>query len=118
MFFQNRPGCRANLGYSVYALRALLNSLATLVGYEAHEGQAVTADWASSATASKMSEWRDKGMQLKEEMERIAEETSAQEYARIMHEVRFPSGNYAPSGDDNTCVSGIASRFAQLRQRG
>ncbi|OCH95411.1 UPF0061-domain-containing protein [Obba rivulosa] len=83
---EGRYAYKAQPTMIVYALRALLNSLAPLVGYESYEGYAVPPGWASSATAAKMSEWRDKGMQLKEEMERVAEEVSAMEYGRLMHQ--------------------------------
>ncbi|EMD34084.1 hypothetical protein CERSUDRAFT_117594 [Gelatoporia subvermispora B] len=82
---EGRYAYKAQPTMIVFALRALLNSLAPLVGYEAHEGHAIPPDWSSSVTAAKLSEWRDKGMQLKEEMERIVEEVSAAEYGKLMH---------------------------------
>ncbi|PCH42278.1 UPF0061-domain-containing protein [Wolfiporia cocos MD-104 SS10] len=69
----------------VYALRALLNALAPLVGAEADKGTAVSPGWADSATPEELADWRARGMELKDEIERVAQETCAVEYGRLMH---------------------------------
>ena len=45
--------------------------------------------WAEDASEDKIKEWSKRGIELvKEEMERVAEETCAVEYGRHMHKVR------------------------------
>ncbi|CAA7266939.1 unnamed protein product [Cyclocybe aegerita] len=69
----------------IYAVRALLNSLAPLIGAEAElEGRAVSAGWATDAPAKKLDAWTRKGQELRDEMERITQETAAVEYGRLM----------------------------------
>ncbi|KAH9902803.1 hypothetical protein C8Q73DRAFT_742083 [Cubamyces lactineus] len=71
----------------IYALRALLNALAPLIGAE-HErgGKAVSPGWADSASPEQLKTWTDSGLALtKDEMERVAEEACAVEYGRLMH---------------------------------
>lgn len=82
---------------SIYALRALLNALSPLIGAEDElGGKAVLPGWANNASKDKVQEWSERGIELvKEEMERIAEETCAVEYGRLMHKVRFPASQYA-----------------------
>ncbi|KAF8656791.1 hypothetical protein AX16_002343 [Volvariella volvacea WC 439] len=69
----------------VYALRALLNALAPLIGAEIeNDNKAVTQEWAQSASAEKINEWRDKGLELKDQMEKLIQQVSADEYGRLM----------------------------------
>ncbi|KAJ3506119.1 hypothetical protein NLJ89_g7048 [Agrocybe chaxingu] len=69
----------------IYAVRALLNSLAPLIGAEAElQGKAVSAGWATDAPAEKLDAWTRKGQELRDEMERITQETAAVEYGRLM----------------------------------
>lgn len=73
---------------SIYALRALLNSLAPLIGAEAEQGKAVSPGWADNASDEKIEEWNAKGVQLvQDEMEKVAQQTMAVEYGRLMRKV-------------------------------
>ncbi|RPD75172.1 UPF0061-domain-containing protein [Lentinus tigrinus ALCF2SS1-7] len=71
----------------IHALRSLLNSLAPIIGAEdSLGGKAVSPGWAEDASEDKIKEWSKRGIELvKEEMERVAEETCAVEYGRLMH---------------------------------
>ncbi|KZT07649.1 UPF0061-domain-containing protein [Laetiporus sulphureus 93-53] len=70
----------------IYALRALLNALSPLIGAEAERGKAVPPGWADDVPEEKLDELRKQGMELvNDEMVRIAQETCAAEYARLMH---------------------------------
>jgi uncharacterized protein YdiU (UPF0061 family) len=74
---------------SVYALRALLNSLAPIIGAEANlEGKAVPAGWAEGTSQEQVAEWQQKGVSLvKDEMEHLIRDVTAQEYGRLMRKV-------------------------------
>ncbi|TFK87969.1 UPF0061-domain-containing protein [Polyporus arcularius HHB13444] len=71
----------------IHALRSLLNALAPLIGAEDElGGNAVSPGWAEDASEDIIGEWSKRGIALvKEEMERVAEETCAVEYGRLMH---------------------------------
>ncbi|KAI0368725.1 UPF0061-domain-containing protein [Pilatotrama ljubarskyi] len=71
----------------IYALRALLNALAPLIGAEDElGGKAVSPGWADNASPEQIKAWTDRGIRLvKEDMERIAEEACAVEYGKLMH---------------------------------
>ncbi|KAI0671584.1 hypothetical protein C8Q78DRAFT_973334 [Trametes maxima] len=71
----------------IYALRSLLNALSPLIGAEDElGGKALSPGLADDASPDKIKEWSERGSQLvKEDMERIAEETCAVEYGRLMH---------------------------------
>ncbi|KLO17399.1 UPF0061-domain-containing protein [Schizopora paradoxa] len=62
----------------VFALNALLRSLAPLIGAEEELGSAVKSGWAADASPEKLEEWRAKGLsleaELKAEIERVFEE--------------------------------------------
>nr|VWO99782.1 MFS domain-containing protein [Ganoderma boninense] len=68
-------------------MRALLNALSPLIGAENElGGKAVSPGWAEKASKEQVQEWSKRGTELvKEEMERIVEETCAVEYGRLMH---------------------------------
>ncbi|KAF8896242.1 hypothetical protein BD779DRAFT_1494772 [Infundibulicybe gibba] len=68
----------------IYALRALLNALAPLIGAEAKSGAAMTAQWADNASPEQIEGWRSAGMELKDELERTMQETTSIEYGRLM----------------------------------
>ncbi|KAH7928231.1 UPF0061-domain-containing protein [Leucogyrophana mollusca] len=69
----------------IYACRALLQALSPLIGAEVQLGKAVTAGWADDASPETITEWRKTGTELvKDEMERIIEETCAVEYGSLM----------------------------------
>ncbi len=82
---------------SIHALRSLLNALAPLIGAEDElGGKAVSPGWAEDASEDRIGEWSKRGIALvKEEMERVAEETCAVEYGRLMHKVRPDSASLA-----------------------
>ncbi|EGN98915.1 hypothetical protein SERLA73DRAFT_181640 [Serpula lacrymans var. lacrymans S7.3] len=68
----------------VYACRALLRALSPLIGAEANLRKAVSPGWAQDVSDEKITEWRNAGTELvKDEMEKILEETCAVEYGRL-----------------------------------
>ncbi|OBZ72114.1 hypothetical protein A0H81_07825 [Grifola frondosa] len=71
----------------IYALRALLNALAPLIGAEAElGGKAVSRGWADDASPEKLAAWRKSGLDLvKQDMETATVEICAAEYSRLMH---------------------------------
>ncbi|KAF8969247.1 hypothetical protein BDZ97DRAFT_1915590 [Flammula alnicola] len=70
----------------VYAVRALLDALAPLIGAEAElGGKAVSAGWADEATPEKIEEWRKKAQELlRDEADKVVQETTAVDYGRLM----------------------------------
>ncbi|KAF8812987.1 UPF0061-domain-containing protein [Phlegmacium glaucopus] len=69
----------------VYALRALLNALAPLIGAEEElGGMAVSAGWAEDAGSDKLASWTKKGLELGSELDRTTQETTAVEYGHLM----------------------------------
>ncbi|KDQ24885.1 hypothetical protein PLEOSDRAFT_1113988 [Pleurotus ostreatus PC15] len=70
----------------IYALRALLNALAPLIGAEMElGGKAVAAGWADGVSSDKINEWRENAVDaVKDEMERVMQETTSQEYSQLM----------------------------------
>ena len=73
----------------VYALRALLNALAPLIGAEEElGGKAVSAGWAEGADSDKLASWTKKGLELATELGRTTQETTAVEYGYLMRKVR------------------------------
>jgi hypothetical protein len=73
----------------IYALRALLDALAPLIGAESELQKAVEKGWAHDAPEDKLKEWTDKGLENRDEVERIVQQTAAEEYARLLRKVRF-----------------------------
>lgn len=79
--------------YSLFALRSLLDALAPLIGAEAEFGKALPPGWTEEIPSGKINEWRKRGIELvEEELEKVAIETSAAEYGRLMHKVRMRPG--------------------------
>ncbi|GAW09091.1 UPF0061-domain-containing protein [Lentinula edodes] len=69
----------------MFALRALLNSLAPLIGAEMESGKAVSSDWASSASNEKIDEWRQHATSaIKDEMETVFQEICSTENGALM----------------------------------
>lgn len=69
----------------IYALRALLTSLAPLIGAEVESGGAVSAGWADDASDEQLDAWRKNGLEhVQDDLERIAQETMSVEYGRLM----------------------------------
>ncbi|KAI0303734.1 UPF0061-domain-containing protein [Multifurca ochricompacta] len=72
----------------LYALRALLNALAPLIGAEAELGdRAVSAGWGKDAKKDKVTEWSSKGVTLvKEELESLFQREYEVEYNARMRQ--------------------------------
>jgi len=70
----------------VYALRALLNSLAPIIGAEDNlGGKAVSAGWVEDTSQEQIAEWQQKGVLLvKDELEHLIRDVIAREYRRLM----------------------------------
>ncbi|KAF9484347.1 UPF0061-domain-containing protein [Pholiota conissans] len=70
----------------VYAIRALLNSLAPLIGAEAElGGKAVSAGWGDDVPSEKIEEWTKKGTDLlRDEVDKVVQQTAATEYGRLL----------------------------------
>jgi|SRR6266576_709550 len=69
---------------SVYAIQALLNSLAPLVGAESSLGKAVSPGWADNASEEQLKEWRKKGLEMQDELVKLTQEVTAKEYGKLM----------------------------------
>lgn len=65
----------------------MLNALSPLIGAEAELGTAVSSGWAEGVDQEKISEWSKKGLELRDEMDRIAQETAAVEYGKRLRKV-------------------------------
>ena len=72
----------------VYALRALLTSLAPLIGAEAETGKAVLPGWDANIPNEKILEWTKTGMELEGEMQKKIMQVFHTEFLRIMRKVR------------------------------
>ncbi|KAJ4479983.1 hypothetical protein J3R30DRAFT_3467167 [Lentinula aciculospora] len=69
----------------MFALRALLNSLAPLIGTEMESGTAVSTDWASSVSSEKINEWRQHAISaIQDEMEAVFQEVCSAENGVLM----------------------------------
>ena len=75
--------------FRLYALRALLNALAPIIGAEAASGnKAVVPGWANNASSEQITEWSKEGNKLiLQELEDLFQKTCAEEYRRIMNKV-------------------------------
>ncbi|KAH9945264.1 uncharacterized protein BXZ73DRAFT_96251 [Epithele typhae] len=71
----------------VFALRALLDALAPLIGAEDElGGKAVSPGWATDASEDNIKAWTERGRDLvKPQLEHIATEDCAVEYSRLIH---------------------------------
>ncbi|KAF9466573.1 hypothetical protein BDZ94DRAFT_1280842 [Collybia nuda] len=69
----------------LFALRALLNSLAPLIGAENEfGGKAVSPGWAENVSIEKLEEWKNSGLKLQSELERLFQEVTSNEYDKLM----------------------------------
>uniref|UniRef100_A0A0W0FFL1 Selenoprotein O n=1 Tax=Moniliophthora roreri TaxID=221103 RepID=A0A0W0FFL1_MONRR len=69
----------------IFALRALLNALAPLIGYEHTASKPAKANWAVNASEEQIDEWRQAGINnTKDEVEKVAQEVMSVEYGRLM----------------------------------
>ena len=69
---------------SVYAMQALLNSLAPLVGAESSLGKAVSQGWADDASEEQLEAWRSKGLEMQDELVKVTQQVAATEYGILM----------------------------------
>jgi hypothetical protein len=75
------------LRFRIYALRALLASLAPLIGAEAETGKAVLPGWDANIPNEKILEWTKTGMELEGEMQEQIMQVFRIEFLRIMRKV-------------------------------
>lgn len=77
---------------SIYALRALVDALAPLLGAEVEAGnKAVSEQWAKDASQERIKAWTEKGKEINDEVTRVMQETTSFEYGRLMRKVRWES---------------------------
>ena len=68
----------------------MLDSLAPLIGAESELGdKAVSKGWADGASKEKLEEWKREGLKLRDELDRVAQETISVEYGRLMRKVSW-----------------------------
>jgi hypothetical protein len=66
-----------------------------LIGAEAElGGKAVCAGWADGSSTEKIEEWTNEGLKLRDEVDKVVQETSAVEYGRLLRKVRLPSVSF------------------------
>ena len=73
--------------FRVYALRALLTSLAPLIGAETETGKAVLPGWDANIPNERFTEWSKTGMELEGEMQKEIMQVFRIEFLRIMRKV-------------------------------
>lgn len=85
------PHCNDEHAYRLFALRALLNALAPLIGAETSRGnKAVSEGWADDASPDQISEWSKQGNELVlQELEDLFQRVCAEEYRQLIHKVPF-----------------------------
>ncbi len=86
------PASHPNVSQNVdriYALNALLRSLAPLIGAEEELGQAVKSGWASGASSEKLDEWRSRGLELEAELRSEIESVFEEEHWKLYRTVCF-----------------------------
>jgi uncharacterized protein YdiU (UPF0061 family) len=76
--FKNQPAM------IVYAMQALLNAIAPMIGAESQLGRAVAADWAASAPKDQLDLWKADGLELGAELERFIFDEVDMEYRALM----------------------------------
>ena len=54
-------------------------------------GKAVGTGWANGASKEKIEAWAKKGLELRDKVDKVVQETSAVEYGRLLRKVRLPS---------------------------
>jgi len=80
-----RYSYKAQPSMIAYALRALLDALAPLIGAESDSGKAVSKNWADDVSSEKFAEWKAKGLELRSEVDRLVEDTTSIEYGNQLH---------------------------------
>jgi serine/tyrosine/threonine adenylyltransferase len=69
----------------LFALNALLDALAPLVGAELESGKAVTTGWGKASSPEQIKTWTEKGKaEVKSDMEAAFSEVYKAEYAKAM----------------------------------
>ncbi|KAJ7052507.1 hypothetical protein C8F01DRAFT_568733 [Mycena amicta] len=81
---EGRYAYRTQPASILYALRALHTALAPLIGAEKEQRSATAAGWAEGADKEKIEAWRKAGAEVKDELEQVAQDEMAEEYARLM----------------------------------
>ncbi|KAK2460898.1 hypothetical protein APHAL10511_007368 [Amanita phalloides] len=81
---EGRYAYRYQTNMIVYAVQALLNSLAPLVGAELSLGKAVTEGWADDVPEQQLEEWRNKGLEIQDELVKVTQQVTATEYGNLM----------------------------------
>lgn len=83
---EGRYSYRSQPDMIIYALRALLNTLAPLIGAEQSSSppKAVSPDW-SEVSTDQLAAWKDQGIDaVKDDLERIMQAAISEEYVRLM----------------------------------
>ncbi|KAK0233872.1 hypothetical protein IW262DRAFT_1452426 [Armillaria fumosa] len=83
---EGRYSYRSQPDMIIYALRALLNALAPLIGAEQSSSppKAVSPGW-SEVSTDQISAWKDQGIEaVKDDLERIMQAVISEEYERLM----------------------------------
>ena len=75
------------INHRIYALHALLTSLSPLIGAELELGHAVPAGWTAEVSKDRLDDWREDGMELKEEVEETLMDTFNAVYWPLMRKV-------------------------------
>lgn len=70
-------------------MRALLRSLAPLIGAEGHHGHAVIPDWAANADAQQISIWREDGEKHGDAIDKELMNVFENHYWSLMRKVRI-----------------------------
>ena len=92
----------------------MLDSLAPLIGAESELGdRAVSQGWADGASGQKLEEWKKEGLKLRDELDRVAQESISVEYGRLMRKVSWTLYHLLPCFDHEHLV---IQRLALRRQ--
>ena len=74
----------------LFALNALLDALAPLIGAELESGKAASAGWGADVTKEQLKSWSDKAhAEVKSQVEAAFSEVYKTEYAKAMRKVRI-----------------------------
>ena len=69
---------------STFALRALLDALAPLIGAEEATGKVVPAGWATDASPETLKSWREAGIAHQNDLDLLIQDVFIPEYKRLM----------------------------------
>ena len=71
----------------MYALRALLNALSPIIGFESENGSAPGKGWSKEISDEKIKEWKEKGLELDSELKTEIETVFENEYWHLYRRV-------------------------------